>query len=68
MVSSIVVPLDGSDLSRTALPVIADETLQGTVSIGAGTHGAGATVDAAALVAALGATVADVTDPETPRA
>ena len=53
--------------SRTALPVIADETLQGTVSIGAGTHGAGATVDAAALVAALDATVADVTDPETPR-
>lgn len=54
--------------SRTALPVIADATLQGTVSIGAGTHGAGATVDAAALVRALDATVADVTDPEAPRA
>lgn len=46
-----------------AWPVIADERVQGTVSIGAGAHGVAATVDGAALVAALGARVADVTEP-----
>ena len=35
----------------------------GKVSIGAGAHGVAATVDGAALVRALGAQVADVTDP-----
>jgi Cys-tRNA(Pro)/Cys-tRNA(Cys) deacylase len=50
--------------STTAWPVVADATLTGrTVSIGAGAHGVAATVDADALVAALGADVADVTDP-----
>jgi Cys-tRNA(Pro)/Cys-tRNA(Cys) deacylase len=49
--------------SRTALPVIADASVMGTVSIGGGAHGVALTVDAAALVDALGATVADVTDP-----
>ncbi len=44
-------------------PVVADERVRGTVSIGAGAHGVAATVDGAALVAALGAQVADVTDP-----
>jgi hypothetical protein len=34
-----------------------------TVSLGAGAHGVALTVDGAALVAALGATIADVTDP-----
>ena len=48
--------------SRT-WPVVADSRVRGTVSIGAGAHGVAATVDAAALVQALGAQVADVTDP-----
>lgn len=46
-----------------AWPVVADERVQGTVSIGAGAHGVAATVDGAALVTALGAQVADVTEP-----
>jgi Cys-tRNA(Pro)/Cys-tRNA(Cys) deacylase len=48
--------------STTAWPVIADATLAGPVSIGGGEHGVALTVDAASLVDALGATVADVTD------
>lgn len=44
-------------------PVIADELIVGReVSIGGGTHGVSFSVDADALVAALGAQVADVTD------
>ncbi|MGM1029136.1 MAG: aminoacyl-tRNA deacylase [Actinomycetota bacterium] len=47
------------------LPVVADErVLGGRVSIGAGEHGLAATVDGDALVARLGAQVADVTDAE----
>lgn len=49
--------------SRSRLPVIADASISGTVSIGGGAHGVALTVDAARLVAALGATVSDVTDP-----
>lgn len=49
--------------SSTAWPVIADERVAGEISIGGGAHGVGLTVDAEALVAALGATVADVTEP-----
>jgi Cys-tRNA(Pro) deacylase len=49
--------------SSTAWPVVADATLSGAVSLGAGEHGVALTVDAAALVHALGARVADVTDP-----
>ena len=49
--------------SRTPLPVIADERVTGVVSIGGGAHGVALTVDASALVAALGATLADVTEP-----
>lgn len=50
--------------SVRALPVIVDATAAGrTVSIGAGAHGVAATVDADAMVAALGALVADVTEP-----
>ena len=49
--------------SRTPLPVIADAAVTGAVSIGGGAHGVALTVDAAELVEALGATVADVTDP-----
>jgi Cys-tRNA(Pro) deacylase len=44
-------------------PVVADASMTGPVSVGAGAHGAALTVDADALVAALGATVADVTEP-----
>jgi Cys-tRNA(Pro) deacylase len=49
--------------SRTPLPVIADATVEGTISIGGGAHGVALTVRAEDLVAALGATVADVTEP-----
>jgi Cys-tRNA(Pro) deacylase len=48
--------------SAAALPVIADSSIRGTISIGAGAHGVALSVDAAELVAALGATVADVTE------
>ncbi len=44
-------------------PVVADEHLAGTVSIGGGAHGVALSVDAGDLVRALEATVADVTDP-----
>src|SRR5450830_323164 len=51
--------------SLRAWPVIADEQVAGrTVSIGAGAHGVAATIDGTALVGALGATTADVTEPE----
>ena len=49
--------------STTPLPVIADASLEGTVSLGGGAHGVALTVDAGALVAALHARVADVTEP-----
>jgi Cys-tRNA(Pro) deacylase len=44
-------------------PVVADAQVTGTISIGGGAHGVGLTVDAAALIDVLGATVADVTEP-----
>ena len=51
--------------STTAWPVVADERLLGReITLGAGAHGAAVALDANAAVAALGATVADVTDPE----
>lgn len=43
-------------------PVIADGRLHGPISLGAGAHGVALTVDAEALLSALGATVADVTE------
>lgn len=50
--------------SLSTLPVIADTTVTGrTISIGAGDHGVAATVDADAALTALGAEIADVTDP-----
>lgn len=49
--------------ARTALPVVADERVVGRISIGGGAHGVALTVDASALLAALDATIADVTDP-----
>jgi Cys-tRNA(Pro) deacylase len=49
--------------STTAWPVVADASISGTVSIGGGAHGVALTVDAEELVTALGAAVADVTEP-----
>ncbi|MFB6719909.1 aminoacyl-tRNA deacylase [Kribbella sp. NPDC056345] len=48
--------------STHAWPVIADERITGTISIGGGDFGTGLTVDADELAKALNATVADVTD------
>jgi Cys-tRNA(Pro)/Cys-tRNA(Cys) deacylase len=45
-------------------PVVADERLEGTISIGAGGHGVTALADAADVLRVLSATVADVTAPE----
>ena len=53
--------------SAAPLPVIADSSIVGAVSIGGGAPGVALTVDAAQLIAALGATVADVTDHVGPR-
>jgi Cys-tRNA(Pro)/Cys-tRNA(Cys) deacylase len=51
--------------STVAWPVVADERVLGReISLGAGAHGVAAIVDADAAIAALDATVADVTDPE----
>lgn len=54
--------------STTAWPVVADGRLAGReVMLGAGEHDVAVAVDADAVVAALQATVADVTDPEPAR-
>ncbi|RLV49633.1 hypothetical protein D9V37_06855 [Nocardioides mangrovicus] len=45
-----------------AWPVVADERVTGTISIGAGAHGVGATLEAADAIVALAAGVADVTE------
>ena len=48
-----------------ALEVVADERVAGReITLGAGAHGVAVAVDADAVVASLGATLADVTDPE----
>lgn len=47
--------------SLEALPVIADAAMGGLASIGGGAHGMAINVDAAELIASLGALVADVT-------
>jgi prolyl-tRNA editing enzyme YbaK/EbsC (Cys-tRNA(Pro) deacylase) len=49
--------------SLTAWPVIADEGVTRTVSIGGGAHGVSATVPADDMIRVLGASVSDVTDP-----
>jgi Cys-tRNA(Pro)/Cys-tRNA(Cys) deacylase len=49
--------------SRSPLPVIADASITGPVSIGGGAHGVALGVDSGDLFAALDATVADVTEP-----
>lgn len=51
--------------STTAWPVYVDASLagRGRISMGAGEHGYSVFVDADALIAALGATVADISEP-----
>jgi len=50
--------------STTAWPVYADETIRGRrIAMGAGAHGYSLFVDADALIDALSATVADITQP-----
>ena len=49
--------------STRAWPVVADAALAGPISLGGGAHGVALTVDADELVAAVSATVADVTEP-----
>lgn len=54
--------------SSTAWPVVADERMRGRrVSMGAGEHGWSLFVAADALLAALGAIIADITEPLEPR-
>jgi prolyl-tRNA editing enzyme YbaK/EbsC (Cys-tRNA(Pro) deacylase) len=51
--------------ANTTLPVIADERLAGrAITLGAGVNNTAIAVDADEALAALGAQVADVTDPE----
>ncbi|WP_426510912.1 aminoacyl-tRNA deacylase [Dactylosporangium sp. McL0621] len=51
--------------ATTAWPVIADERIRGReISLGGGRHGVALAADAA--IGALGATVADISDPEPP--
>lgn len=51
--------------SSVAWPVIADERIGGReITLGAGEHGVAVAVAADDVIAALGATLADVTDPE----
>lgn len=54
--------------ASTAWPVIADERLRGReITLGAGERGLAIAVDADAAIAALAATVADVTEPQPTR-
>ena len=53
--------------STTPWPVFQDAAFTGRVAMGAGAHGHSAFVDAAALAEALGATVADISEPIPPR-
>jgi Cys-tRNA(Pro) deacylase len=47
-------------------PAYADSRVTGEITLGAGAHGVAVAVDAAEAVAALEATVADISDPEPP--
>ena len=49
--------------STTSWPVVADEAMTGRVSLGGGAHGVALLVETDELVEALGAVVADVTEP-----
>lgn len=48
--------------TRTPLPVLADASITGTISLGAGAHGVQMSVSAGPALAALGAQVADLVD------
>jgi len=52
--------------SSTAWPVVADVVIasRGEVTLGSGVHSVAIGVDARALLEAVGATIADVTEPE----
>jgi Cys-tRNA(Pro)/Cys-tRNA(Cys) deacylase len=50
--------------SLQAWPVVVDDRVSGTISVGGGAHGVGLTVDAADLVRVLDAQVADVSEPQ----
>ena len=53
--------------STRAWPVVADERVRGRrITLGGGEHGVAVAVDADAALEVLGATVADVSDPEPP--
>lgn len=55
--------------SSTAWPVIADERVRGRqITLGGGEHGRAVAVDADEALLALGASVADVSDPESQQA
>jgi Cys-tRNA(Pro) deacylase len=47
-------------------PVVADSALTGRISLGGGAHGVALTLETCELLTALGATVADVTEPAGP--
>ena len=51
----------------TPLPVLADATITGTISLGAGAHGVAMTVEAEPTLAALQAQLADLTTHPTPQ-
>jgi Cys-tRNA(Pro) deacylase len=50
--------------SSTPWPVYADARLSGEITLGAGAHGVAVALDADAALAALGAVVADLSDPQ----
>lgn len=49
--------------ARRQLPVLADSSIRGAISIGGGSPGVGITLDSADLFEAIGATTVDVTKP-----
>lgn len=49
--------------ARVGWPVLADESLADTVSLGGGAHGVSLTAKSSDLVAVLSASIADVTEP-----
>ena len=50
--------------SLRAWPVVVDERVDGTISLGGGAHGVGLTVDASDMIRVLDAQVADVSEPQ----
>ena len=50
--------------SLRAWPIVVDERVDGTISLGGGAHGVGLTVDASDMIRVLDAQVADVSEPQ----